>query len=90
MPERQIATKYRWLVLEPLSMDDWLVIDLGQESIIGDGVIGHVQHFVGMYEALRRSDPLGRYFYGDLASAVDSFVPVDALVPQAVTAAPAR
>ncbi|CAN5380844.1 hypothetical protein BH09ACT1_BH09ACT1_24810 [soil metagenome] len=77
MPERQITTEYDWLVLEPLSMDDWLVVDRGQEAITGDGTIGHIQHFLGMYEALRRSDPLGRYFYGDLESAVDSFAPWD-------------
>jgi hypothetical protein len=77
MPERQITTKYDWLVLEALSMDDWLVVDRGQEAITGEGTIGHIQHFLGMYEALRRSEPLGRFYYGDLDSAIDSFVPWD-------------
>lgn len=77
MPERQISTTYDWLTLEPLSMDDWLVIDSGQEAITGDGIIGHIQHLLGMYEALRLSDPLGRFYFSDLDSAIESFAPWD-------------
>jgi hypothetical protein len=76
MITHRIGTRHDWIRLEPLSIRDWLIIDTGQEALIGDGVIGHVQLLGGQYETLRTTDPLERTFFGTLDDAIESFVPV--------------
>jgi hypothetical protein len=75
MINRSIPTRHEWIILEPLSDSDWLVIDRGQEKLIGDGVIGHIQALHGRFETLRLSEPLGREYYDKLDDAVDSYAP---------------
>ena len=75
MITHRIATQHDWIRLEPLSIRDWLVIDTGQEALIGDGIIGHVQLLGGQYETLRTTEPLERTFFGSLDAAIESFVP---------------
>lgn len=69
-----IPTQHEWLSLEPLSETDWLVTDEGQLLLTGDGVIGHIQYFLGVYRVLKRSEPHGRSFFDTRESAVESFV----------------
>jgi hypothetical protein len=64
-----------WMLLEPLSDHDWLVVDLGQEALTGTGVIGHIQYLSGAYEALDLSDPLGRSFFDSFDCAAQYFAP---------------
>lgn len=75
MITHRIATQHDWIRLEPLSIRDWLVIDTGQEALIGDGAIGHVQLLGRQYETLRTTEPLERTFFGSLDAAIESFVP---------------
>jgi hypothetical protein len=70
-----IPTRYEWLSLEPISAGNWLVTDIEEHRLTGDGVIGHIQLFLGIFETLRRNAPLERHFFDSLASAVDSFAP---------------
>ena len=70
---RQISTRYSWMRLEPLSLNDWLVIDTEQAALTGDGVIGHIQYLFGLYEVLSRREPTGRAYFESLNFAVDSF-----------------
>ena len=83
MTAHRIATRHDWIVLEPMSLNDWLVIDRGQEFLTGDGVIGHIQVFLGIYEALSKSAPLERNFFDNLDSAIDSFTPWPAAAGEA-------
>jgi hypothetical protein len=69
------ATDYPWMSLERLSQSDWLVIDGDQTKLTGDGVIGHIQLLLGLYETLHLAAPLDRSFYGTLKDAVESFAP---------------
>lgn len=62
-------------MLEPLSLHDWLVVDRGQEFLTGDGVIGHIQVFLGIWEALNKNTPLERSFFANIEGAIDSFAP---------------
>jgi hypothetical protein len=71
----RIPTRHDWIMLEPLSLNDWLVVDRGQEFLTGDGVIGHIQVFLGIFEALNKNAPLERSFFDNLESAIDSFAP---------------
>ncbi len=89
MNSHSIPTRYEWLSLEPISAGNWLVTDIEEHRLTGDGVIGHIQLFLGIFETLRRTAPLERHFFDSLASAVDSFAPsIDAAdtAPRSVAA----
>lgn len=59
MNSHGILTPYEWLSLEPVSAGNWLVADLGEHRLTGDGVIGLIQLFLGIFETLRRNARLG-------------------------------
>lgn len=75
MITHRISTEHDWICLEPSAARDWLVIDTGQEALIGDGVIGRVRVSGGRYETFRSTDPLKGMYFMTLDAAVDSFVP---------------
>lgn len=50
------------MCLEPLSLTDWLVIDTDEALLTADdGVIGHIQYLLGLYEVVQRADPYWRF-----------------------------
>ncbi len=62
------------LELVQLSENSWQVSDRRLAEVLGIGVVGYIEHVVGVYEAIDIADPSAPAFFASLSDAVDAFL----------------
>ena len=69
------STAHDWILLEQMAFNDWLIIDLGQQRLVGDGAIGRVRCTEGIFTATRFVAPTEVESFATLHLAIDAFAP---------------